>query len=53
LFCGFAGAVNDLREAAAELAVMVKVGKTDILKRQMAELGNRFVNGDFTGFYLL
>jgi hypothetical protein len=33
LFGGFAGAVNDFREAAAELAVMVNAGKAKVFKR--------------------
>jgi hypothetical protein len=34
LFNSFSGAVNDLRETAANLAVMVHAGKTQIFKRQ-------------------
>ncbi len=46
LFGGFAGAVDDFREAAANLAVMVHVGKAQILERQMAQPLDSLVNAD-------
>jgi hypothetical protein len=52
LFGGFAGAVNDFREAAANLAVMVYAGKAQILKRQVAKFFNRLLDVDFAGFDL-
>jgi spermidine/putrescine-binding protein len=52
LFGSFAGAVNDFREATANLAVMVYAGKAQILKRQMAKFGDSFVDGDLAILYL-
>jgi hypothetical protein len=47
LFCSFAGTVDDFREAAANLAVVVYAGKAQIFKWQVAKFFNRFVNSDF------
>jgi hypothetical protein len=53
LFSGFAGAINDFREAAANLAVMVYAGKAQILERQMAKFFNRLLDVNFAVFDLL
>jgi hypothetical protein len=52
LFCGFAGTVNDLRKAAAELTVVVYAGEAEVLKRQMPKLSNRLVDANITVFDL-
>ena len=48
----FAGAIDNLRETASELAVVVDTGKTEVLERQMAEFFNSFVDVYITGFDL-
>ena len=53
LLCGLAGAVDGLGEAAANLAVVVYVGKTQVLEREMPEFANRLVNADVVVFDLL
>ena len=53
LFGGFAGAVNDFREAASNLAMMVYMGKAQILKRQVAKFFNCLLDVNFAVFDLL
>jgi hypothetical protein len=53
LFGSFAGAVDDFREAASNLAVMVYAGKAQILERQMAKFFNRLLDVNFAGLDLL
>ncbi len=48
-----ARAVDDLRQAAADLAMMVNVGKAEALKGEMPQLLDRFVNGKRALFDLL
>jgi len=53
LFGGFAGAVDDFRKTAADLAVMVDAGKTQILKGQVAQFLHCLLDVDSTSFDLL
>jgi len=53
LLCGFAGAVDDLGEAAANLAMVVYAGKAEVLERQVAKLPNCLVDTDIAVFDLL
>jgi hypothetical protein len=53
LLVGFAGAINDLRETLANLAMVVNAGKTEVLERQMTKLLDGLVDSYFTVFNLL
>ncbi len=53
LLRGFAGAVDDLGEAAANLAVVVYVGETEVLEWQIPKFPNRLVDTDIAVFDLL
>jgi len=53
LFCSFTGAVDDLRESASDLAMVVHVREAQILKRQVTKLFNRLVDAYVAGLYLL
>ena len=46
MFGGFSGAEDDLREAPADLPVVVNAGKALILEGQMAKFLNRLIDID-------
>ena len=53
LFCSFAWAVDRLREAATNMAMMVDMRKTEVLKRQPFKLVDRIIYIELVVFYLL
>jgi len=53
LFRGLARAVDDLGEAAANLAMVVYAGKAEVLEWQVPKLPHRLVDANIAVFDLL
>jgi hypothetical protein len=49
----FARTVDNFWKAPADLAMVVDTRKTQVFKRQVAQVFNRILDTDFAGFYLL
>jgi hypothetical protein len=49
----FAGAVYHFRKTASDMPMVIDLGKTNILERQMPQLFDGFVNIEIAVFYLL